>query len=502
MVGQRIQLKNIKKMEKSKLNVSGDYIRGHMINKSGEWSSEKNPVHMRIVFNESLLTWHYDWTSKYPTPNHILRILLCFNPNDDKDAVRVIEAFDSPSFKVLSKLPVVNGDQVASKKRKVTMVENPKQSMLATMGNKALEYLGYQPTPPINSSINVSLTECEKNRIYDRLFSLLTGLSSALGGTCRGHNNAFYPGSSNIENMNQRLSLILKANGFKDTVPVQNVLNRVLGELVGVSDNGSHLKSIIDDYSNEDGLFRFAQQCTEERLERFDWAPQHEDETYTENGVLVENTIYARFRKMFRHWIALALELSNVPVEYFKDFTEIFAKEGLLFLDPWYPPSRGQGEYLCHQGHIELNENLLAQYCVDAPFFFNKSQQEMFAKDTLLWRRAVHRRILADHLKERAFQTIDRSISEPLQKDFNGAWIDANAGCELGSQKMLGVTGFLQGELFSMVVKRMFSKISINMTSNILKVSGKPMMLGTGLATLLLDGVSVSFCYMFCNSSS
>mmetsp|Transcript_19064 Transcript_19064/g.31217 ORF Transcript_19064/g.31217 Transcript_19064/m.31217 type:complete len:863 (+) Transcript_19064:435-3023(+) len=308
-----------------------------------------------------------------------------------------------------------------------------------------------------------------------------------------------------------KLREVLKEHGtVKDDAYIQQIIdsiNSISECTLKMGRNNAGFASVYKRWSSPDGLRRLKQQILKEQDLNFTWTREHEDETYNvENpSENVEDSIYAQVRHNFRRLVLQACSFTNTDLRMFEEPMLLAAKYGVLCPDPYYPPKLRDAAFIHLQLYGNLDKLPERDYGARAKMFASPEQQREFAKDLLVFKRGIFRRLICNRIiQEQKNKHLTDPNCAPIapEYDVNGVWLamDPLEGSQAAekmyhgmTQMMSGMTGSPLGPFFFRLFHSMFSKMDITITSKAIRLEGQKVLLADPTLIVPLSGPPMAF---------
>mmetsp|Transcript_16911 Transcript_16911/g.32998 ORF Transcript_16911/g.32998 Transcript_16911/m.32998 type:complete len:901 (-) Transcript_16911:113-2815(-) len=299
------------------------------------------------------------------------------------------------------------------------------------------------------------------------------------------------------EGMQHLREVLLRESSFANhTLRIDMILEgieKISDCVIRLSKNNSAFNSVVSGFSSPEGLKRLKAQIEREREINFAWTPEREDRTWDPtklNDPDHETSIFGMLRHQFRRIMSAAIAKTGQRLSPFIEPMDLAARFGVATPDPYYPPSPRAAAFIHMQLYGSLDNFEKQDYGSRQGKFINDEQQRQYAKDLMVVRRGIMRRIVCDRIvtdqRTRAlFSERDREAPVSPGWDINGTWILVGPieedMCKQGNEALgalLSVcSGVNMGGFYNRVFTTMLSKIEVTITDETFTSSGQQMLL-------------------------
>lgn len=266
-----------------------------------------------------------------------------------------------------------------------------------------------------------------------------------------------------------------------------HLLRKTMIELSTDSDSFEKLVSFYS--STTEGLMAFKKQVEKERaLDGMDWTRENEDETYDalDPAQNRENSIYAQVRHNFRLLLGSALNACNQNLQDYAKPMECLAGTPFIPHDPFKPPSRKAAMFLHMQLHGNLESLSNNDYGAAEGKFKDEVQQRTYARDLIIVKRAIFRRLLFNRLiSSQRVQKAKALHSLPVHSDWEctGTWVAIKADAEHMTKEFAKIVGAIgresMCETIASFLATMLARLELHITNNNIIITGNKVLLGS-----------------------
>ncbi|GBG29669.1 Hypothetical Protein FCC1311_058902 [Hondaea fermentalgiana] len=263
--------------------------------------------------------------------------------------------------------------------------------------------------------------------------------------------------------------------------------------VIRLAKNNKAFNDIVASYSSPEGIKRLKAQIERERNVNFVWSAEREDRTYDPTKVDDpdhETSIYGMLRQAFRNIMMSAIVNTGQRLEPYIESMDLAARHGVATPDPYYPPSPRAAAFIHMQLYGSLDHFEKQDYGSREGKFVDNTQRCQYAKDLMVVRRGIMRRIVCNRIvsdqRTRA-QSSARDLEPPVAPgwDINGTWILLGPVDEPGfKQGSEGIGALLSicagvnvGGFYNRVFTTMLSKIEVHITEETFTSRGQQMLL-------------------------
>jgi len=280
-------------------------------------------------------------------------------------------------------------------------------------------------------------------------------------------------------------------------------INTLSEAVLSLGRNNEGFSSVYKRWSSPEALKVLKQQFRQESDPNFEWTAAREDETYNEKypHLNTEISIFAEVRNCFRKLILNALTMSELDLKVFSEPMELAARHGVLSPDPYYPPKLREAAFI-HMQIYGTTKNLEKQdYGARRKRFKNLEQQRAYAKDLLMLKRGVFRRLLCSRIamEQRSEDMFSHGNPVPPAWDINGSWLNMDLKA-VKDEKNLGIARALHivmglgfGSFFAKLFYTMLTKLDFKINEKTFLIQGEKVMFANPRITVPMDGRPAPF---------